>query len=86
MKIFSLTAILSLTPLFLCAQKANKDSLLIADDLNQVVVTGTRTPKTLLNTPVLTRVISHAEIEKADATTLRIFCSSLSPASSSRTR
>ncbi len=71
MKIFSLTAILSLTPLFLCAQKANKDSLLIADDLNQVVVTGTRTPKTLLNTPVLTRVISHAEIEKADATTLQ---------------
>lgn len=39
--------------------------------LSQVVVTGTRTPKTLLNTPVLTRVISHAEIEKADATTLQ---------------
>lgn len=41
------------------------------DTIPQVVVTGTRTPKTLLNTPVLTRVISHAEIEKADATTLQ---------------
>lgn len=43
----------------------------LTDSLPQVVVTGTRTPKTLLNTPVLTRVISHAEIEKADATTLQ---------------
>lgn len=41
------------------------------DTIPQVVVTGTRTPKTLLNTPVLTRVISHADIEKADATTLQ---------------
>lgn len=47
------------------------DSLYASEDLQQVVVTGTRTPKTLLNTPVLTRVISHAEIEKADATTLQ---------------
>lgn len=43
----------------------------LTDSLPQVVVTGTRTPKTLLNTPVLTRLISHAEIEKADATTLQ---------------
>lgn len=43
----------------------------LTDLLPQVVVTGTRTPKTLLNTPVLTRLISHAEIEKADATTLQ---------------
>lgn len=47
------------------------DSLYSVENLQQVVVTGTRTPKTLLNTPVLTRVISHAEIEKADATTLQ---------------
>lgn len=40
-------------------------------NLDEVVVTGTRTPKTLLNTPVLTRVISHADIEKTDATTLQ---------------
>ena len=70
MKILS-TALLLFAPLILHAQKAQKDSLLLADDLNQVVVTGTRTPKTLLNTPVLTRVITHAEIEKADATTLQ---------------
>lgn len=43
----------------------------LTDSLPQVVVTGTRTPKTLLNTPVLTRLISHAEIENADATTLQ---------------
>lgn len=39
--------------------------------LNEVVVTGTRTPKLLASAPVLTRVISHADIEKADATDLR---------------
>lgn len=50
---------------------AQTDSLLIADDLNLVVVTGTRTPKTLLKTPVMTSVITRAEIEKADATTLQ---------------
>ncbi len=60
--------LMAMTPLALAAQT---DTLITADDLNQVVVTGTRTPKTLLNTPVLTRVISHAEIEKADATTLQ---------------
>ena len=70
MKLLS-TAVLLSAPLILHAQSARTDSLLLADDLNQVVVTGTRTPKTLLNTPVLTRVISHAEIEKADATTLQ---------------
>ena len=60
--------ITAMAPLAIAAQT---DSLLIADDLNQVVVTGTRTPKTLLKTPVMTRVITHAEIEKADATTLQ---------------
>lgn len=39
--------------------------------LNEVIITGTRTPKTLLNTPVLTRVISHEEIANTDATTLQ---------------
>lgn len=47
------------------------DSLYSTLELSQVVVTGTRTPKTLLNTPVLTRVISRDEIEKADAATLQ---------------
>ena len=58
----------AMAPLALTAQT---DSLLIADDLNLVVVTGTRTPKTLLKTPVMTSVITRAEIEKADATTLQ---------------
>ena len=61
-------SIMMMAPLALNAQT---DSLLIASDLNQVVVTGTRTPKSLLKTPVLTKVITHAEIEKADATTLQ---------------
>lgn len=37
--------------------------------LNEVVVTGTRTKKTLGNTPVLTKVISDKEIEQIGATT-----------------
>lgn len=40
-------------------------------DMETVVVTGTRTPKLLKNTPVLTRVITNKDIEKADATNLR---------------
>ena len=47
------------------------DSLLTGNDLEQVVVTGTRSPKLLMETPVLTQVISHADIEKADATNLK---------------
>ena len=43
------------------------DSALI---LNDVVVTGTRTPKLLKDTPVMTRLISSADIEKADATNI----------------
>lgn len=58
----------AMAPLALAAQT---DSLLIADDLGQVVVTGTRTPKSLLKSPVVTKVITHTEIEKADATTLQ---------------
>lgn len=36
--------------------------------LNDVVVTGTRTPKLLKDAPIQTRVITAADIEKADAT------------------
>lgn len=39
--------------------------------LNQVVVTGTLTPKTLANTPVLTRVITSRNIERMDATNVK---------------
>ncbi len=38
--------------------------------LNEVVVTGTRTPKLLKDSPVLTRVISGADIRKSDATNI----------------
>lgn len=39
--------------------------------LSQVVVTGTRTPKTLAATPVTTRVISSKDIERTDATDIQ---------------
>lgn len=64
-RFFHCIAIL-LLPVAIFAQEFT-DSL----SISEVVITGTRTPKTLLNTPVLTRLISHAEIEKADATTLQ---------------
>ena len=47
------------------------DSLVNGQEIQQVVVTGTRSPKLLLETPVLTQVISHADIVKADATNLK---------------
>ena len=36
--------------------------------LNDVVVTGTRTPKLLKDTPIQTKVIRAEDIEKVDAT------------------
>jgi outer membrane receptor for ferrienterochelin and colicins len=39
--------------------------------LNEVVVTGTRTPKLLKDAPVQTRLISAADIRKADATNVQ---------------
>ena len=39
--------------------------------LNTFTITGTRTPKTLNNTPVVTRVISAKEIEKLAATDIK---------------
>lgn len=40
-------------------------------ELNTVVVTGTRTPKLLKDSPILTRVISADDIRKSDATNIR---------------
>lgn len=40
-------------------------------ELNEVVVTGTRTEKTLLDVPVRTEVVSRAEIEKTHARDLK---------------
>ena len=39
--------------------------------LNTVTITGTRTPKTLDNTPVVTRVITADDIKKLDATNIK---------------
>ena len=45
----------------------NKDPL----GIETVVVTGTRTPKTLKNIPVVTRVITAEDIKKVDATDIK---------------
>ncbi|MDY5968572.1 MAG: TonB-dependent receptor plug domain-containing protein, partial [Bacteroidales bacterium] len=43
-----------------------------ADNLLEVVtITGTRTPKTLAETPVVTRIISQHDIEMSDATNVK---------------
>ena len=55
------------------------DTLLEGKQIEQVVVTGTRTPKTLLTTPVLTQVISNADIRKADATNIRDLLQTVMP-------
>ena len=53
------------------AQKACPDSIDRQFALNEVVVTGTRTPKFLKNTPIQTRVINAKEIAKLDATNVQ---------------
>lgn len=40
-------------------------------DLNEVVVTGTRTPKFLKDTPIQTRVVTKRDIERVDATNVQ---------------
>ena len=40
-------------------------------NLDEVVVTGTRTKKTLANTPVVTRLIKSADIQRLDATNIK---------------
>jgi outer membrane receptor for ferrienterochelin and colicins len=50
---------------------AQLDSIEAASvQLNTVVVTGTRTPKLLKNSPILTRVITENDIRKVDATNI----------------
>lgn len=53
------------------AQKAERDSIGNEFDLEQVVVTGTRTPKMLKDTPVYTRLITRNDIQKTDATNIK---------------
>lgn len=61
-------------------KKGNSDSIETAKldsiekalekNLDEVVVTGTRTPKLLKDSPILTRVITSADIRKSDATNI----------------
>lgn len=70
---------LCLAPVFAVAQNAMSadrldeyiDSISRHFDLGEVVVTGTRTPKFLKDTPIQTRVITSREIEKTDATNIQ---------------
>ena len=64
--------------MFLCALTAGAQDIGIDPDsvldfsitAEQVVVTGTRTPKLLKESPILTRVISENDIRKVDATNI----------------
>lgn len=47
------------------------DSVSRQFDLGEVVITGTRTPKFLKDTPIQTRVITSKDIEKLDATNIQ---------------
>lgn len=49
---------------------AQNDSIWRDMNLDQIVVTGTRTPKILKDAPIQTRVISAADIAKSDATNI----------------
>ncbi len=52
--------------------RSHNDSLnAVHFNLNDVVVVGTRTPKLLKDTPIQTRLITAADIEKSDATDVK---------------
>ena len=65
-----LSALVCLLPTTMWADEL-PDSIYKSLELEQVVVTGTRTPKLLANTPVLTKLITADDIMKTDATNLR---------------
>lgn len=83
MKSLILTTLLTLhSPLCALAQhhragggverdSVREDSVMRDVDLDQVVVTGTRTPKLLKDTPIQTRVITFRDIERTDATNVQ---------------
>ena len=78
-KRYSLLFISGCLPLFAAAQvqhgsvvaETQLDSIFRQYDLDEVVVTGTRTPKFLKDTPIQTRVITSADIAKLDATNVQ---------------
>lgn len=70
------TILLSLPSIIASAQttaeeQARLDSIYRQYELNEVVVTGTRTPKFLKDTPVQTRVITSKDIARVDATNVQ---------------
>lgn len=69
----SLSVVAAFTVGTAIAQTASrKDSLNSSYfNLNDVVVVGTRTPKLLKDTPIQTRLITSADIEKSDATNIQ---------------
>ena len=71
MRIFStIVALLSFTTAY--SQTIQEtDSTYRQFDLNEVVVTGTRTPRFLKDTPIQTRVISARDIAAHDATNVQ---------------
>ncbi len=68
------SALLLATPLALMAQSpahTAADSISRQYDLDAVVVTGTRTPKFLKDTPIQTRVITAKDLARLDATNVQ---------------
>ena len=66
--------LLSFLALVTAVSAQNADSLRSSVSeyyLNLITITGTRTPKTLDNTPVVTRIITEEDIQKLDATTIK---------------
>ena len=78
-KRYSLLFISGCLPLLTTAQiqhsavvvESQTDSIFRQYDLDEIVVTGTRTPKFLKDTPIQTRVITSADIAKIDATNVQ---------------
>ena len=78
-KRYSLLFISGCLPLLATAQiqhsavvvESQTDSIFRQYDLDEIVVTGTRTPKFLKDTPIQTRVITSADIAKIDATNVQ---------------
>ena len=70
-QIFFSTLMAVVTCLSSSAQDAYNDTIYRKFDLDEVVVTGTRTPKFLKDTPIQTRVINAKEIARLDATNVQ---------------
>ena len=62
-RLFYISVILAVCSASVCAQSEK--------DMNELVVTATRTPQTLKNVPIQTRLITNDEILKSDATNIR---------------